>query len=186
MVAGVDEVGRGSLAGPVVAAAVVLPPQLQIEGLRDSKQLSPQRRLFWSIKIKQAALAIGLGWVQPHDIDEHGLTWAVRRSGLLALEQLNRNLDLVILDGKHNYLKDYYNCEAHIKADEHCLPVACAGVIAKVARDSYMRVQAQKYPDYGFERNAGYGTATHMAALADKISPIHRQSFKPIKSSNEF
>ncbi|HSH31179.1 MAG TPA: ribonuclease HII [Candidatus Saccharimonadales bacterium] len=181
VVAGVDEVGRGSLAGPVVAAAVVLPPRLKLPGVRDSKLLSRRQREAVAVTIKRFALAVGIGWSSPAEIDQNGLTWAVCQSGQRALADLGLNYDAVILDGKHNYLKDYCYSEAIIAADSLCLNVAAASIVAKVARDNYMRRQHQLFPEFNFHANVGYGTPSHLRAIKNGLSPLHRRLFAPIR-----
>ncbi len=180
LVVGIDEVGRGCLAGPVVAAAVLLADEIKLPGVRDSKLLPPANRERLARRVKQAALAVGLGWVRHSEIDEHGLTWAVRQSGLRALGDLQSQADFVILDGNHNYLAETHRSRAYIKADMTCLPVAAASIIAKVARDQYMHRVAALYPGFGFETNVGYATPLHLRALRLNVSPIHRRSFRPL------
>jgi ribonuclease HII len=189
LVVGIDEVGRGAWAGPVVAGAVILPPRLKVDGLADSKLLTLSQRLRTNRLIRQRALAIGLGWVAAHEVDAHGLTWAVQQSGLRALASLqlaalgsDPATTLIILDGNHNYLKATHHATAIIKADATIMPVAAASVVAKVARDRYMAVLARRHPDYGFEHHVGYGTAVHRAAL-DQFgpTPFHRYSYAPLR-----
>lgn len=182
VVAGVDEVGRGCLAGPVVAAAVILPAGVKIPGARDSKLLTPAQRKNLSKEIKQAALAIGIGWVRAEEVDEHGLTWAVTQSGRRALENLGVEYSAVLLDGNHNYLKDHCTSRAVIKADNLCLSVACASIVAKVARDRYMQTLHSLHPQYGWDTNAGYATKKHLAAIALGLTPYHRRLFAPVKA----
>lgn len=209
-VAGVDEVGRGALAGPVVAAAVILPSRYLLSSVRDSKLMTPKARQQAAILIKQQAVAVGIGWVSNVEVDKNGLTWAVRQSGERALLEAETSLrcqfnpvdrffrqavikvdiqnsndakrrknliSAVILDGKHNYLSTTHNSVAVIKADQSILCVAAASVIAKVARDSYMELFAIAYPTYGFSSNKGYGTALHLRAVQDKVTPLHRRLF---------
>lgn len=178
-VAGVDEVGRGCLAGPVVSAAVVLGDEVGIPLLRDSKQLSRIQREAVATQIKQQALTLGIGWVSAADVDVNGLSWAVRESGLRALKQLTPRPDLVILDGSFNFLaKSQYQSVAHIKADASEACVSAASIIAKVARDHYMQLLAVAHPAYGFDQHVGYGTIKHKTALAKHgPSPFHRRSF---------
>lgn len=180
VVAGVDEVGRGCLAGPVTAAAVILPPGSRIPGARDSKLLTPLQRHQLASRIKRRALAIGVGWSSPAEIDRHGLTRAVQLSGLRALTNLQAKYDAVILDGNHNYLRQHCYAEAIIKADQTNLSVACASIVAKVARDRYMTLMHRLYPDYGFNQHKGYGTRQHQAALSLGLTPLHRRLFAPI------
>lgn len=179
-VVGVDEVGRGSWAGPVVAAAVVLPEGIRVRGARDSKMLLPASRVKLARRIKQLAKAIGLGWASSDEVDQFGLTWAVRQSGLRALNGLGCSFDMVVLDGKHNYLATDHPAAAYVKADATCLSVACASIVAKVARDSYMHQMHKLYPDYDFVSNKGYGTPRHRQAIKTMMSPIHRSSWKPL------
>lgn len=184
MIAGVDEVGRGCLAGPVVAAAVILDNQLDILLLRDSKKLSKKQRDIVINQIKQQALHIGIGWVAAHEVDERGLSWAVKESGVRAIVDMRVDPDFVILDGNHNYLKDTeYVSEAFIGADATETCVAAASIIAKVARDNYMELAAKAHPGYGFERHVGYGTLAHKTAIAEfGITPLHRRSFAGVVS----
>ena len=180
-VVGIDEVGRGSLAGPVVAAAVWLPTGFKLRGVRDSKLLSSLKREQLALKIKQLSLAVGVGWASASELEEHGLTWAVRQSGLRALVDLGCDYQAVILDGNHNYLRDHCEARAYVKADQVCLSVACASIVAKVARDAYMLQQHQLYPQYGFNTNKGYASAEHLQQLRQSVSPIHRRSYAPVR-----
>lgn len=180
VIVGVDEVGRGCLAGPVTAAAVILAPETRVRGARDSKLLSPLQRHHLALTIKRRALAIGLGWASSAEIDEFGLTKAVQLSGLRALKSLGTGYDAVILDGNHNYLRDHCYAEAIIKADQTSLSVACASIVAKVARDRYMSLMHRLYPKYGFNRHKGYGTPEHQQALKYGLTPLHRRLFAPV------
>jgi ribonuclease HII len=181
VVAGIDEVGRGCWAGPVVAAAVILRPGLRLAGVTDSKLLTHPRRLGLSRLIKRQALAVGIGWVAPADIDAHGLTWAVRQSGLRALADLGSPYDAVLLDGNHNYLREHCHAQVIVKGDRLSFSIAAASIIAKVARDHYMAVLARRHPGYGFEFHKGYGTHAHQAALVELgPSPHHRHSWAPL------
>lgn len=182
LVAGVDEVGRGSWAGPVVAAAVMLPDIFSIKGVKDSKLLSSGQRIRLASQIKRRATAVGIGWASPAEIDEHGLSWAVRQSGERALKDMATVCEAVILDGKHNYLQGAYFSQAYVKADVHCLSVACASIVAKVTRDNYMQQMHALYPEYNFASNKGYGTPGHRLALRAGATPIHRHSWKPLSS----
>jgi ribonuclease HII len=179
IVAGVDEVGRGCLAGPVVAAAIILNTNLNTPLLRDSKKLSKKQRDQVVIQIKQQAKAIGLGWVSAQEVDDRGLSWAVKESGLRALHDLSLKPDFVILDGNQNYLKETnYQSAAYIGSDATESCVAAASIIAKCARDDYMELAAGAYPGYGFENHVGYGTTKHKIAIAELgITPLHRTSF---------
>lgn len=179
LVAGVDEVGRGSLAGPVTAAAVILPRRIRLAGARDSKMLTAAKRQALAKQIKRRALAIGVGWASPAEIDQYGLTWAVTASARRALERLEK-FHAVLLDGKHNYLKDHCHSRVKVRADDRCLSVACASIIAKVARDRYMNLQHQLHPQYGWNSNVGYGTKAHIKAMQQGLSPLHRRRFVPV------
>lgn len=181
LVLGIDEVGRGSLAGPLVVGAVVI--DKPIKGLRDSKLLSRNQRLTVNDLIYQKAVYIGLGWVQVEELDSLGLTRGLTLASERALEQLDTKVDRVILDGNFNYLKGIDNCELIIKADRSIAAVSAASIVAKVARDSYMIALAKHYPQYMFENNVGYGTSAHLKALAVNGPCIHhRRSFNPVKS----
>lgn len=181
-IVGIDEVGRGSWAGPVVAAAVVLPPKLRLPGLADSKLLTPKSREQLSRTIKYRAVAVGIGWVQNTTVDRIGLTAAVRQAAMLAIEGLGQDLadPIIILDGKHNFLKDTHNSVVFVHADARITPVAAASVIAKVARDHYMTILDRRLPGYGFAVHKGYGTLSHRDALAALgPSAAHRLSWSP-------
>ncbi len=180
VVVGVDEVGRGALAGPVVAAAVVLAPGTRLSKVRDSKLLPRRERERLARLIKQKAIAVGIGWATAEEVDREGLTWAVCQSGKRALTDMGMPYDAVILDGNHNYLRDHCFSRAIIKADSLCLNVAAASIVAKVARDNYMQLQHLLYPGYRFDENVGYGTPHHKAQLLSGITPIHRRRFKPV------
>ena len=182
-VAGVDEVGRGSWAGPVTAAAVILPPNAQLVGVRDSKLLTKRKREHLAREIKQMATAIGIGWASAAEIDEVGLSQALSRAGERALENLG--VDMVLLDGTFNYLVNYV-VTTIARADQCCLNVAAASVVAKVARDNYMARMHQLYPVFGFDQNVGYGTRHHAERLRDQITPLHRRSFKPVKLASAY
>jgi ribonuclease HII len=181
VVAGIDEVGRGCWAGPVVAAAVILAPRARLAGVTDSKLLSHRRRVELARLIKRHALAVGIGWVEAGDIDAHGLTWAVRQSGLRALEVMNHDYDGVLLDGNHNYLREHCYSQTIVRGDQLSYSIAAASIVAKVARDRYMELQHLVYPDYDFASNKGYGTPKHAAAVTCQISPLHRRLFKPVQ-----
>ena len=184
-IVGIDEVGRGCLAGPVVAAAVLLDPQssalLQSIHLTDSKKMTKKQREHAYEHIIAHATAFGVGWVFPEDVDTNGLTHAVSQAMSEALHKITREYDTVIIDGNYNYLPDVPKVTTMIKADLSELSVSAASVVAKVARDRYMEEQAKLYPEYGFEDHVGYGTKRHLAAL-EQFGPsvIHRLSVKPV------
>lgn len=181
IIVGIDEVGRGCWAGPLVAGAVML--NEPITGLKDSKKLTKSQREQLSVDISLMADAIGLGWVEAHEIDEIGLTQAVRLAMERALEQISAGYDQIIIDGNHNYMPDNPKAIAIIKADDSVSAVSAASIMAKVARDNYMAEIAQEYPEYGFDIHVGYGTALHHERLKQHgVSDLHRQSFKPIQA----
>lgn len=185
--------GRGCWAGPLVAGAVILGEP--IAGLRDSKKLSKLQRERVAVEIEEKALAIGLGWVWPQDIDISGITLAVKRAMQVALDAIQISYDEVIIDGNINYLATKNDLigpsykakiKAIIKADDLVPAVSAASIMAKVARDNYMAEMAAKFPNYGFEKHVGYGTAAHLAALRQHgVTELHRKSYKPIQKIME-
>ena len=178
---GIDEVGRGCWAGPLVAGAVLLGDP--IAGLRDSKRLTKRRREQLDEQIRQRALAYGLGWVSAQEIDALGLTAAVRLAYQRALAAIDVPFTHILIDGSYNFLADDLRATTLVKADATVPAVSAASIIAKVARDAFMREAAVQHPVYGFERHVGYGTAFHQEAL-QKHGPcvLHRQSFRPVMS----
>jgi len=181
MIVGIDEVGRGCWAGPVAAGAVML--RRSIPGLKDSKQLTREQREKLDVIIRKQAVAFGIGWAEPAEIDVLGMTAAVRLAMQRALECITIEYKEVVIDGSLNFLRDNPKVRSLTKADLFIPAVSAASVIAKVARDNLMSEFSTKYPGYGFEKHVGYGTAFHIAAL-DKlgVSEIHRKSFKPIRA----
>jgi ribonuclease HII len=183
MILGIDEVGRGPWAGPLVVGAVVL-GTVPIEGLTDSKKLSAKKRVILDQLIRKNAAGFGLGWVHADELDELGLAASLRVATIRAVEAVNASYTEIIIDGTINFLKEttkgkYVTTLA--KADLLVPSVSAASIIAKVARDTFMAEQALKYPEYGFEKHVGYGTALHSKALGDfGITPLHRKSFAPI------
>lgn len=176
VVAGVDEVGRGALAGPVSAGAVVLSVDDPILGLNDSKKLSPSRREELALVVRERALAVGVGHIAASDIDSCGLATALRRAMHEALSQLGTIPDHVIVDGVP--LGIHPSETAVVKGDAKVAAVAAASIVAKVARDALMREAAVLHPEYGFDVNKGYGTAEHLAAVAALgPCPLHRRTF---------
>lgn len=181
LVAGIDEVGRGPAAGPVTIAAVILKPDARFEGLNDSKLVSPKRRLDLDRQIRQQAVAIGIGWASNRYVDQNGVTAALRFAGSQAIQQLNESPQAIILDGVHDYLMSPCHTVTMAKADQTSTCVAAASIIAKVARDRYMELLHEAYPQYGFAGHKGYLAATHMAALREHgPSPYHRLSWAPV------
>ena len=181
MTLGADEVGRGCWAGPLVAGAVLL--ARPIDGLKDSKKLSKKQRERLSKIILAEAEAYGLGWVWPNEIDQLGLTAAVELAMRRAVEQITADYDELIIDGNYNFFPEEPRAKAIIKADDLVPAVSAASIIAKVARDNYMEELAVQYPEYGFEKHVGYGTALHIERLKlHGVSDQHRRSYKPIQA----
>ena len=181
MIAGVDEVGRGPLAGPVVTAAVILPEQFDLPGLTDSKKLTAKRRETLFVAIKEQALAWALGEASVQEIDELNILHAT----MLAMQRAVANLSLtpneILVDG--NRTPEFsVPARAIIGGDGIEPSISAASIIAKVTRDHLMKAFAEEYPGYGFERNSGYPTKQHRDALITQgITPIHRRSFAPVK-----
>lgn len=176
-ICGVDEAGRGPLAGPVCAAAVILPRDLEIPGLNDSKKLTDKRRRELAPIIKEQALAYGIAFATHEEIDHINILQATFLAMERALEQLKIRPELALIDG--NRQKDFgINVETVVKGDSRSANIAAASVLAKVTRDDYMEAMALEYPGYGFEIHKGYGTKAHYEALRNLgASPIHRMSF---------
>lgn len=177
LVCGVDEAGRGPLAGPVVAAAVILPKGLNIPGLNDSKKLTDKKRRELMPIIKEQALAWGIGVVQEKEIDEINILQATFKAMQMALDRLEMRPDLALIDG--NRAKDFgLPVRTVVKGDSLSASIAAASVLAKVTRDDWMIQAAGSYPGYGFEIHKGYGTKAHYEALTNLgPSPIHRMTF---------
>lgn len=182
IVVGVDEVGRGCWAGPLVAGAVIFDRPMR--GLRDSKQIIKEERERLAARIHKNALACGLGWVTPGEIDELGMTGATSLAMRRAVDQLATDYDEIIIDGIVNYLKDDPRARAVVKADNTVKVVSAASIIAKVARDEYMAtIAAADFPGYAFEQHVGYGTKLHQEMLKlHGVSALHRRSFKSIRA----
>lgn len=176
-ICGVDEAGRGPLAGPVCAAAVILPPNLEIPGLTDSKKLSDKRRRELYPVIMEQAVAYGIGLASHEEIDEINILQATFLAMERALQQLPVRPDLALIDG--NRQKDFgLPVETVVKGDSLSASIAAASVLAKVTRDDIMVTMAQEHPGYGFEIHKGYGTKAHYEALRTQgPSPIHRMTF---------
>lgn len=177
LICGVDEAGRGPLAGPVCAAAVILPRGLEIPGLTDSKKLSDKRRRELFPVIQEQAIAYGIGFASHEEIDEINILHATFLAMERALAQLNVKPELALIDG--NREKDFgIPVKTVVKGDALSISIAAASVLAKVSRDDVMLAMAQAYPGYGFEIHKGYGTKAHYEALRNLgASPIHRMSF---------
>lgn len=188
---GIDEVGRGPLAGPLVVGAVILPEEKPewVNDLRDSKKLSVKKRDVLSEVILAEAPAVGLGWVSPVEIDKFGIGEALKLATRRAVGEVKERkvpFSQVIIDGKVNFLVDTKLAgyvSTVIKADDLIKEVSAASIVAKVARDNYMVKMAEKFPGYGFEKHVGYGTKLHLEAIRRLgICPEHRRSFEPIRT----
>ena len=180
--AGVDEAGRGPLVGSVFAAAVVLPDEYDLPGLTDSKKLSERRRDELAVLIKQQALAWCVAAASVEEIDRLNILHATMLAMRRAVHGLERLPEKVWIDG--NRVPPDLGCEAEavIKGDSKVIQISAASVLAKTARDAEMYALAERYPQYGFERHKGYGTAEHLAALQRHGAlPKHRRSFAPVR-----
>jgi ribonuclease HII len=178
-VAGVDEAGRGCLAGPVVAAAVVLPPDVDLPDLDDSKKLSPELREDLFARITDQAVGIGVGRCVPDEIDRLNILWASLEAMRRAVLDLALPADVLLIDGNRAIPEAPWPQETVIGGDGRSLSIAAASVIAKVSRDRLMTAFDSTYPEYGFPSHKGYATRAHYAALAAHgPTPLHRRSFK--------
>ena len=177
VICGVDEAGRGPLAGPVYAAAVILPRDLEIPGLTDSKKLSDKKRREWFPIIQEQAVAFGIGVASEKEIDEINILQATFLAMKRALEKLSVRPDLALIDG--NRETDFgVPAKTVVKGDSLSASIAAASILAKVSRDDYMMELAQKYPQYGFDIHKGYGTKAHYQALREfGPSEVHRMTF---------
>ena len=177
IVCGVDEAGRGPLAGPVCAAAVILPPHIQIPGLNDSKKLTDKRRRELMPVIKEQAIAYGIGMASHEEIDQINILQATFLAMECALAQLEGKAKFALIDG--NREKDFgLPVMTVVKGDSRSANIAAASILAKVTRDDLMEALAEEYPQYGFEIHKGYGTKAHYEALRTYgPSPIHRMTF---------
>ena len=184
LIAGVDEVGRGSLAGPVVAAAVILPKACKIPGLNDSKKIPKYKHKEIYEAVLQNAIAIGIGIKDNHVIDQVNIYEATKLAMMEAIGRLDPQPQHLLIDAMKLDLP--ISQTSIIKGDANSLSIAAASIVAKVTRDQMMEEFDREYPGYDFAQNAGYGTAKHLAGL-DKlgVTPIHRRSFEPIKSMCE-
>lgn len=186
LVAGVDEAGRGPLAGPVIAAAVILDPNKNIDGLADSKQLSEKKRETLFDVIREEALAYAIGRADVNEIDEINILQASLLAMQRALKALPVTPTKALIDGNRCPQLDCPS-EAIIKGDEKVSSISAASILAKVTRDREMLYYDKKYPGYGFASHKGYGTKKHMAALVELgITEIHRKSFAPVMNLSSF
>ena len=176
LIAGIDEVGRGPLAGPVVCCAVIMPLDDLIEGVTDSKKLTEKKREILSEIIKEKALSYSIAEIWQDEIDEINILEAVKKCMTNAVEGLKLKPDITLVDGVDTHLK--INAEYVIKGDFNSYTIGCASIVAKVYRDNLMKELSKEYPEYGFEKHKGYGTKTHIEKIKE-IGPcrLHRKTF---------
>jgi len=181
LIAGMDEVGRGPLAGPVVACAVVMPPDRRaMPGVNDSKKLSAKKREQLAVKIVATALSVGVGAASVREIDRFNIYQASVLAMRRALRRLTVSPNHVVVDGKAIRTLEVGHT-AVVHGDARCYSIACASIIAKITRDRLMHSLATRYPGYVWEDNVGYATAAHLRAIAERgITPHHRRSFLPV------
>lgn len=183
-IAGIDEVGRGPLAGPVVAAAVILPPGCKIKGLNDSKKIPKKKHMAIYQAILDQALAVGIGIMDNTVIDQVNIYEATKLAMKDALSRLKLKPDYLLIDAMK--LDVEIPQESIIKGDANSLSIAAASIVAKVTRDKLMADYDKEYPGYDFAQNAGYGTKSHLQGLEQNgVTPIHRKTFEPVKSMCE-
>ncbi len=179
-VAGIDEVGRGPLAGPVVAAAVILPPGLELPGVKDSKMLSAAQREDLSAKILRSAIAVGIGCVSEAEIDQINILKASFLAMLMAVREISPPPDFLLIDGPYA-LPVMIAQQGIPRGDQLSLSIAAASIVAKVHRDRIMSEYHLTYPEYGFDRHKGYATKAHLESLHKHgACPIHRASFRGV------
>jgi ribonuclease HII len=177
LLAGLDEVGRGCVAGPMCVAVVAFPRKMPpIGGVKDSKKVSEKKRMELAPKIVEAASFVGLGWVTPAFIDEHGMTKAWQTAAMEALEGLNA--DILLIDGRDRVYNYKGKQNPIIKGDEKHWQIGAASIVAKVSRDIHMIDMAVYYPEYNWAQNKGYGSKEHLAAILEHgVNQYHRKSF---------
>ncbi len=181
LIAGVDEVGRGPLAGPVVAAAVILPKNCKIRGLNDSKKIPKKKHLEIFQAVQDQALSIGIGIMDNQVIDQVNIYEATKLAMQEAISQLSSQPEHLLIDAMKLDLP--ISQTSIIKGDANSLSIAAASIVAKVTRDELMKEYDQQFPGYDFTTNAGYGTVKHLEGLTKLgVTPIHRTSFEPVKS----
>lgn len=181
-IAGIDEAGRGPLAGPVVAGAVILPEDFYLPGLNDSKKLPEVKREEFYEVIMENALAAEVGIIDAEVIDAINILQATKKAMMSAVSQLSVSPDFLLVDAVK--LDTPYPSEALIKGDARSISIAAASILAKVTRDRFMKKLSLEYPQYGFEANMGYGTAEHLKAIKEfGVTPYHRKTFAPIKDT---
>ncbi|MCK4579372.1 MAG: ribonuclease HII [Candidatus Marinimicrobia bacterium] len=181
VIAGIDEAGRGPLAGPVVAAAVILDPDHPVEGLADSKKLTARKRDLLFDLLSDAVLAIGIGIAQRREIDQRNILQATIIAMQRAVDALKIKPDHLMIDGQHIALI-HPSQETVVGGDQSVPAISAASIIAKVTRDRLMQQYHRVFPEYGFQQHKGYGTPGHLSALKELgATPIHRQSFRPVR-----
>ncbi len=177
-ICGIDEAGRGPLAGPVVVASVIMPENSMIEGVNDSKKISEAKREKLYDQIISEAISYGVGIIDEEEIDTINILNATKKGLTLAISQLKVKPDLIIVDALEHIDTMGIPYESIIKGDAKCYSISAASIIAKVTRDRIMREWDEVYPQYGFKQHKGYGTAKHIAAIKEYgLCPIHRKSF---------
>lgn len=177
-ICGIDEAGRGPLAGPVVVASVIMPEDSMIEGVNDSKKISEKKRELLYDKILEEAISYGVGIIGHDEIDDLNILNATKKGLTMSLKELTVRPDLIVVDALEHIDTMGIPYESIIKGDAKCYSIAAASIIAKVTRDRIMREWDKVYPEYGFEQHKGYGTAKHIAAIREYgLCPIHRKSF---------
>ena len=178
LICGIDEAGRGPLAGPVVVAAVIMPRNSMIEGVNDSKKVSEKKREKLYDLITDEAIAYGVGIIDQKEIDRINILNATKEGLTMAVKELNPKPDLIIVDALSKIDTEEIPYKSIIKGDAKCYSIACASIIAKVTRDRIMRQWDEVYPQYGFIKHKGYGTAAHISAIKEYgLCPLHRLSF---------
>jgi ribonuclease HII len=180
LIAGVDEVGRGPLAGPVAAAAVILPKDFYLAGIDDSKKLTEKKRLEYDEIIRREAVSFSISMIHAQEIDEINIYEATKKAMLSAIASLEKKPDFLLIDAMK--LDIPFPSESIIKGDAKSISIAAASIVAKVARDNLMMEISQAFPVYGFQNNMGYGTKEHIEAIQTYgITSYHRKSFAPVK-----
>lgn len=178
-VAGIDEAGRGCLAGPVVAAATIFPQGFVLQDVNDSKKLTAQKRADLAREITKTAVSVGIGLCSPEEIDELNILWAAMEAMRRAVQNLSPTPDFLLIDGNRAFPDSPWPLETVIKGDARSFTIAAASIIAKTVRDDMMLCLHEEYPEYGWKSNMGYPTKKHYEALAQHgPTPLHRQSFR--------
>jgi ribonuclease HII len=180
LIAGIDEAGRGPLAGPVIAAAVILPENVRLEGVRDSKKMTPCAREEAFFRIEKLAISVSVAVVSPREIEQINILQAARKAMKQAVLHLDPRPDFLLIDGTA-YLDVPIQQRCIVRGDQQCLSISAASVLAKVYRDRMMCSYHELYPQYGFSSNKGYGTRQHLAAIT-RYGPcsIHRVTFRGV------